>query len=690
MSNDDLFGDGLPAQPAPAAPSPAAATPQRPAAAKPRAVRDGRPAAPAEASYTAADIEVLEGLEPVRRRPGMYIGGTDARALHHLFSEVMDNAMDEAVAGHATWIDVALDGDGVLSVADNGRGIPVDPHPRFPDKSALEVIMTTLHAGGKFDSKVYETSGGLHGVGVSVVNALSDRLDVEVIRNRRRHVQSFSRGRPLGPLADAGEVMNRRGTTVRFHPDPEIFGPAARFSPARLFAMARAKAYLFAGVEIRWSCAAELVDAGGAVPTEATFRFPGGLSDYLEERLTGADRLVDGRFSGRAGAAGRNGAVEWAVAFVEEDGFVQSYCNTIPTPEGGTHEQGLRTALLKGLRTHGERTGNKRVQQITADDVAGAAAALLSVFVREPEFVGQTKERLATADAARVVEQAVRDPFDHWLVEDPARATALMERIVERAEERLRRRQEKEVARRSPTRRLRLPGKLSDCTTNAAAGTEIFIVEGDSAGGSAKQARDRATQAVLPLRGKILNVVSAGRDKLGQNQQLADLATALGCGTRGRYREADLRYERVIVMTDADVDGAHIAALLVTYFYSEMPELVRGGHLFLAVPPLYRLTQGAKTLYARDDEERERLLATAFDKRGKVDVGRFKGLGEMLPGQLRETTMSRASRTLLRVVVEEGDAAATADSVDRLMGTSPEARFRFIQERARFARDLDI
>jgi len=681
MNNDDLFGDAAPASPA--------AAPARGGATKPRAPRPAASAG-AEASYTAADIEVLEGLEPVRRRPGMYIGGTDARALHHLFAEVIDNAMDEAVAGHANRIDVSFGADGFLSVTDNGRGIPVDPHPRFPDKSALEVIMTTLHAGGKFDSAVYETSGGLHGVGVSVVNALSERLEVEVFRNRRRYLQAFERGKAVGPLADGGEVMNRRGTVVRFRPDPQIFGGAARFSPARLFAMTRAKAYLFAGVEIRWACAQALLDADGAVPAEAVFRFPGGLADYLEERLAGADRLVEGAFTGRAGASGKNGAVEWAVAFTLDDGFLQSYCNTIPTPEGGTHESGLKAALLKGLRAHGERTGNKRAAQVTADDVGVATAALLSVFVREPEFVGQTKERLATTDAARVVEAALRDPFDHWLADHPVRATALLERVIERAEERIRRRQEKEVARRSPTRRLRLPGKLADCTTSAAGGTEIFIVEGDSAGGSAKQARERATQAVLPLRGKILNVATAGRDKLGQNQQLADLVTALGCGTRGHYRQADLRYERVIVMTDADVDGAHIASLLVTFFFREIPELVRGGHLYLAVPPLYRLTQGAKTLYARDEAERERLMATAFDKRGRVDVGRFKGLGEMLPGQLRETTMNPRTRTLLRVVVEEAAAADTADAVDRLMGTSAEARFRFIQEHARFARDLDI
>ncbi|SHO60500.1 topoisomerase-4 subunit B [Pseudoxanthobacter soli DSM 19599] len=689
MNDEDLFAAPAPT-PAPRAaeaePAPARRAERRAAGAEAARQRQ----AAGEAGYTAADIEVLEGLEPVRRRPGMYIGGTDSKALHHLFAEVIDNSMDEAVAGHATWIEVEVGSDGSLAVTDNGRGIPVDPHPRFPDRSALEVIMTTLHAGGKFDSKVYETSGGLHGVGVSVVNALSVRLDVEVARGRRLYRQSFSRGKAVGPLVEAGEVMNRRGTTVRFLPDPEIFGADAHFQPSRLFAMARSKAYLFAGVEIRWRCALDRIEPAHPVPTEATFRFPGGLADYLGDRLTGIDRVVDTTFAGRTGRSGGHGAVEWAVAFVEDDGFVQSYCNTIPTVDGGTHEQGLRTALIKGIKTHAERTQNKRAANITTEDVGTSIGALLAVFIREPEFVGQTKEKLATVDAARIVEGAVRDAFEHWLVADPQRATALIDRIADKAEDRIRRRQEKEVARRSPTRRLRLPGKLADCTTNAASGTEIFIVEGDSAGGSAKQARNRSNQAILPLRGKILNVASAGRDKLGANQQLSDLITALGCGTRSAYRETDLRYERVILMTDADVDGAHIASLLVTFFYREMPELIRNGHLFLAAPPLYRLTQGARTLYARDDAEREHMIANVFDKRGKVDIGRFKGLGEMLPHQLRETTMDPKTRTLLRVEVDAENPAETVAAVERLMGTSAEARFRFIQEHAQFAHDLDI
>ncbi|WP_332065606.1 DNA topoisomerase IV subunit B [Bartonella sp. CB189] len=643
-----------------------------------------------EDGYNASSIRVLEGLEPVRLRPGMYIGGTDSKALHHLFAEIIDNAMDEAVAGYADLIDVSLDKHGYLTVTDNGRGIPVENHPQMPEKSTLEVIMTQLHSGGKFDGKAYQTAGGLHGVGISVVNALSDDVEVEIARERRLYRQRFSRGIPQSKLEDLGEVYNRRGTRIRFHPDSEIFGEKAAFDPEKIYKMARSKAYLFGGVKIRWSCDPIILENTKNIPAKAVFHFPDGLKDYLLSSLKNECLITSEIFSGQTKQRSGHGSIEWAVAWHSGDSSIQSYCNTIPTRDGGTHEIGLRQALLRGLKSYAELTGNKRAAIITSDDVMISTNAILSIFIKDPEFVGQTKDRLATVEAQRIVENAIRDPFDHWLTNSPQEATKLLDWVIERAEERVKRRQDREINRKTAVRKLRLPGKLADCSQNSAAGAELFIVEGDSAGGSAKQARNRENQAILPLRGKILNVASAAREKMSLSQTIRDLILALGCGTRSKYREENLRYERIIIMTDADVDGAHIASLLITFFFQEMPDLISQGHLYLAVPPLYRISQGGKVAYARDDAHKDELLKTEFTGKAKIEIGRFKGLGEMRAEQLKETTMHPQKRTLLRISIDEVKIQETKDIVENLMGTKAEARFRFIQENSTFASRINI
>jgi topoisomerase-4 subunit B len=639
-------------------------------------------------TYSAEHIEVLEGLEPVRRRPGMYIGGTDERALHHLAAEIFDNSMDEAVAGHATRIELELAADDLVTIRDNGRGIPVDEHPKYPGRSALEVIFTTLHSGGKFSGKAYETSGGLHGVGSSVVNALSSRLTVEVARDRQLWRQEYSRGEPLTKLENVAAAPNRRGTTIMFQPDPQIFGSEAHFKAERLYRMARSKAYLHRGVEIRWKCDPALIDSGSEIPADETLHFPGGLEDFLLSTMAGEDMITPLPFTGEGKLPGDAGRVEWAMSWPDGgSGFLHSYCNTIPTPEGGTHEQGLRSALTRSLKGYGELTKVAKAQVITADDIVAGAGIILSVFLRDPQFQGQTKERLTSNEAARAVDAVLKDHFDHWLAENASASRALLERIIERADERLRRKNDKEMERKTGGRRLRLPGKLADCSSSSSTGTELFIVEGDSAGGSAKQARRRETQAILPLRGKILNVASASTEKFQGNKELADLILTLGCGTGKSFSLDKLRYERIIIMTDADVDGAHIASLLMTFFWRETRGMIEAGRLYLALPPLYRLTQGTKSIYARDDADRERLMAK-LEGKGKVEVSRFKGLGEMPAAQLKETTMDPDKRTLLRVTSD--DIPAVDGRVDELMGRNVEPRFRFIQDRAKFAEDSDL
>ena len=665
-----------------------------------------------QGEYNASSIEVLEGLEPVRRRPGMYIGGTDERAYHHLVGEILDNSMDEAVAGHADWIELHLDAEGCVTIRDNGRGIPVGEHPKYPGKSALEVILTTLHSGGKFSGKSYETSGGLHGVGISVVNALSDRLIVEVARDKQLYKQEFSKGFALGGIQELGAVHNRRGTTVVFHPDPEIFGDKAKFKPGWLYQMARSKAYLFSGVEIRWSCDPSLIPAESKTPAEEVLHFPGGLADFLSSALNERKVIPAKPFAGRAELPDGEGRLEFAITWpADGQGFSHTYCNTVPTPQGGSHESGLRTALSRAVKQYAEMTGNKKAaSMITADDIVTGAAIILSVFIKDPQFQGQTKEKLVSSGVSRWVDTALRDHVDHYLTSDTNSANALLASIIERAEDRLRRRADREMTRKSATKKLRLPGKLADCSRRSSEDTELFIVEGDSAGGSAKQGRNRETQAILPLRGKILNVVSATADKIRANNEIQDLIQALGCGAGKDFDVSKLRYERIIIMTDADVDGAHIASLLITFFYTQMREMIEQGHLYLAQPPLYRLVSGNSSAYARDDEHKDELMATLFKGKSKVDVSRFKGLGEMPAKQLKETTMDPEKRVLIRVTLpdaaaamalgmaEEGEAlevevdpqAEVKDLVERLMGKNAEKRFEFIQDNAAFASDIDV
>lgn len=693
----DLFNADDPKPTKAPAPAKAAAKAAPKATPKPAS----KPAVKADGdAYTAADIEVLEGLEPVRKRPGMYIGGTDERAYHHLAAEIIDNSMDEAVAGHASVIEIELQPGNRLVVKDNGRGIPVDAHPKFKDKSAMEVIFTTLHAGGKFGGGAYETSGGLHGVGSSVVNALSSELIVEVAKDKKLYRQTYSRGKPTSKLEDLGTINNRRGTTVSFIPDTDIFGTRMNFRPHTLWRMVRSKAYLFRGVKIRWNCDAALLKdkEDKDVPEKAELHFPGGLADYVAELLKERRTVTPVPFEGLADFPDGPGRVEWAVAWpLDEDGMLNSYCNTVPTPQGGTHESGLKSALTKGIKAHAELIGIKGGAKIMADDLLGGSVVMLSAFISDPQFQGQTKDKLATQEAAKLVENAVRDRFDLWLSSDPKLAKALVEYAVDRATHRLKRKLDQETKRKSATKRLRLPGKLSDCSQTSSEGTELFIVEGDSAGGSAKQARNRKVQAILPLRGKILNVASATADKLKANQELSDLLEALGCGSRKNYNDEALRYEKIIIMTDADVDGAHIASLLMTFFFKETPKLIENGHLYLAMPPLFRIAQGSKVLYARDDDHKDELMKNEFTGRGKIEISRFKGLGEMPAAQLKETTMKPEARTLLRVTIPAGhgaddwdDMRDTEELVESLMGKKPELRYAYIQEHARFVEDIDV
>ena len=652
-------------------------------------------------TYDASDIQVLEGLEPVRLRPGMYIGGTDEKAWHHLPVEILDNSIDEAVAGFAKKIIVNLIDSKTIEITDDGRGIPVDEHPKYPGKSALEVILTTLHSGGKFNNNVYKTSGGLHGVGSSVVNALSSEMIVVISRDGYEWRQTFSRGKPTSPMT-RGDATKNHGTKIRFTIDDEIFGANAVFKPVKIYRMARAKSFLSRGVRVEWICNPELITEDMNIPARTEFYYPNGVADFLEEKTRDKPRILPKIFSGTVDFPDDSGRVEWALTFLtdengaaSDDGFFSSYCNTIATIDGGTHETGFKSAITRGIKAYGEKVNNKSAATIISDDVFDSVAAIVSVFYKTPQFLGQTKEKLSNPEIARYTENALRDPWEIFLASDPKTANAVLDFVANLAAARIKTKQVKEIARKTPTKRVRMPAKLADCSKHGVDGTELFIVEGESAGGTAKQARDRATQAIMPLRGKVLNVVSNSDERFSANKELNELIDIIGAGTARDWDENKLRYEKIIVMTDADVDGSHIASLLMAFFYQVMPQLIYGGHLYLSCPPLYKLTCGTESVYVDTDEELEELKNTKY-KNKKLEISRFKGLGEMMPNQLKETTMSPKTRRLIRVDLpprtDEGaeDTEKTRTIVSELMGKKPEFRFKFITEHAQFVKDLFV
>lgn len=651
-------------------------------------------------NYNASDIEVLEGLEPVRKRPGMYIGGCDQNAMHHMFCEVLDNSMDEAVAGYATCIEIEISSSGIISVADNGRGIPTDQHPKFPGKSALEVILTTLHSGGKFNTNVYATSGGLHGVGVSVVNALSEHFIAEVKRGGFVYRQEYAKGIPLNEIeklkaskALACGIAGRAGTKISFKPDPEIFGNAM-FDPIKLYSIANSKAYLYKGVTIVWRYNNYNVDdASEKLPPKfAEIHYANGIKDYVSRLVPKSVRLTEKIFYAEAEIEAPKGKVECAFAFnaVKDSNKHRYYCNTIHSPLGGTHENGFRAMIVKALKSYANFVNYKYFDKVTADDIMEDITLVLSIFIPHPSFQGQTKEKLLSKEAAKLVELALKDRVEHMLINAPQVSKMLLDQVFENANERLRRKVSREIQRKNPLQRLRLPGKLTDCNGSNIEDTELLLVEGESAGGTTKQARDRRTQAVLPLRGKFLNVVSNSDAKIDGNQEVSDLVTALGCGMGRNFDITKLRYGKVIIMTDADVDGAHICTLILTFFYIKMNQLLQDGHVYLVKSPLYRITCGGQQHYVYSDEEKLQLLQK-LPKNSTIEISRFKGLGEMTAKQLKETTMHKGSRTLYKVLLpnDEESSADTQNLVTSLMGKKPELRFQFIRENANFESELD-
>jgi DNA gyrase subunit B len=639
-------------------------------------------AAPKPVSYTAADIEVLEGLEPVRKRPAMYIGGTDARGYHHLLWEILDNSIDEAMNGWARRVEVELDADGRgATVRDDGRGIPVDMHPKFK-KPALEIILCTLHAGGKFEQKNYAVSGGLHGVGSSVVNALSDAMLVTIMRDGSTFTQSFSRGIPVTKLK-TGAATRKHGTTVHFRPDPQIFGDKAAFDPKTVLERLEMKAYLHGGLELVFH------DRASGLRKELCH--PLGIADYLPElvRSRGKNVTHPGQFvmdQERPGEIKLEVALAWTEA---TDPYLRSYVNGIPTHSGGTHEAGLGSAVVKAVRGFIEA---KKIQPkgvtLTAEDIREGLVALVSIYVGAPQFQGQTKDRLNNPEVAGLVEGLVRPALEQWLLSNGSVGEAIVQRaaLAARAREARREATAQVLRKTAVSHRLNLPGKLADCASTDPTESELFLVEGDSAGGSAKQGRDRRTQAILPLRGKVLNAEQASSAKVRDNKELSDIVSALGCGLGSEFDASKLRYGRVFLLMDADSDGQHISTLLLTFFYRHLRGMIEGGHVYIALPPLYRIDAAKETYWALDDAERDRVLAK-LPKNAKAEISRFKGLGEMPAEDLKATTLDPRRRRALRVTIV--DVERTETVINELMGKDPSSRFRFIMDHASEA-ELDV
>ncbi len=641
-----------------------------------------------KSTYNAKDIEVLEGLEPVRKRPGMYIGSTNQDGLHHLVNEVLDNSIDEVLAGHATDISFEYKKDGTIKIKDNGRGIPIDFHPKYKNKRALEVVLTTLHAGGKFNSNAYKTSGGLHGVGISVVNALSSLLQVQVFKDGKVYRQDYSKGKVKTKIKIEKCSKKFKGTEISFVPDESIF-EEIQFIPKKLYNFINMKSVLVGGTTINFKIDKELIKDN--TPNNKSFFYKKGIEDYFQLEYENNSKLFDKNFLLKSSIKD-NENFETLISFNKnETSSLKSYCNTIETPDGGSHENGIRNGILKAIKLYGQKNQFSKASNINHSDIFDYCNVIISIFINDPSFEGQTKKRIIMPNLQKEIETKTQQEFLLWLNANKKNSKVLLDNLIERALQRTDLSKIKELDRKSIKERNRLPGKLVDCSSKSIKDSEIFIVEGDSAGGSAKQARNREFQAILPLRGKILNVYNVGLSKIADNNEIQNLIQSLGCGIGKNFEISKLRYEKIILMTDADVDGSHIATLLITFFYKYMKSLIDENKLYLAMPPLFKIYNKNKSFYAYDEKEKDKLIEKEF-KSDNYNITRFKGLGEMPADQLKETTMDQSKRKLILINSEKAkkNMKNTESLFETLMGKQAELRFKFIQNNANFIKNLDV